>query len=58
MFNSLYPMKMKCDGCELSKKLFLYTKDNLIYSLCQSCLKVQDQIDELNRYRRIVKDDQ
>lgn len=56
MFNSLYHMKMKCDGCELSKKLFLYAKDNLIYSLCQSCLKVQDQIDELNRYKRTIND--
>ncbi len=37
--------KMTCNVCNLNKDLYLYTKNNLIYSLCNSCLYTQNQID-------------
>ena len=45
---------MKCDICELSTRLYLYKKERLIYSLCQSCLRVQDQLDEINNYNKML----
>lgn len=46
---------MKCDICELDTRLFFYKKDKLIYSLCKSCLRIQEQIDEVNRYQKLLK---
>jgi hypothetical protein len=43
---------MTCSVCRLNKKLYLYTKDNLIYSLCLLCLKTQEQIDKLHEWQR------
>ena len=43
---------MNCNICNLNKKLYLYTKGNLIYSLCQSCLYTQNQIDIFHNYQR------
>ncbi len=45
-------MKISCNVCNIDKELFLYTKDNLIYSLCQSCLYTQNQIDILHAWQR------
>jgi hypothetical protein len=45
-------MKISCNVCNIDKELFLYTKDNLIYSLCQSCLYTQNQIDILYTWQR------
>lgn len=45
---------MTCNICNLNKDLYLYNKDNLIYSLCKSCLKTQDQIDEINNYNKML----
>lgn len=51
---------MTCNVCNLNKDLYLYTKNDLVYSLCNSCLRVQEQIDEINQYQRrlnnILKD--
>lgn len=41
---------MTCNVCQLNKEIYLYTKGDLIYSLCKSCLNTQNQIDEANRY--------
>jgi len=41
---------MTCSVCNLNKELYLYSKSNLIYSLCKSCLNTQNQIDEANKY--------
>jgi len=44
---------MRCDVCRLDKKLYLYTKDNLIYGLCLLCLKTQEQIDIAREYKEL-----
>jgi hypothetical protein len=46
---------MRCDVCRLDKKLYLYTKDNLIYGLCLLCLKTQEQIDIANDYSKLLQ---
>jgi hypothetical protein len=46
---------MKCDVCQLDTKLFFYKKENLVYALCKSCLRVQDQLDEVGRYQRLLE---
>jgi hypothetical protein len=44
---------MRCDVCKLDKKLYLYTKDTLIYGLCLLCLKTQEQIDIARDYKEL-----
>jgi hypothetical protein len=46
---------MKCDVCRLDKKLYLYTKDTLIYGLCLLCLKTQEQIDIARDYSQMLQ---
>jgi hypothetical protein len=36
---------MTCNVCNIDQELFLYTKGDLVYSLCQLCLYTQNQID-------------
>ena len=36
---------MSCNICYMNKELFLYTKGDFIYSLCNLCLYTQNQID-------------
>jgi hypothetical protein len=43
---------MTCNLCNLNKELYLYTKGNLVYSLCNRCLYTQNQIDLLNAWQR------
>jgi hypothetical protein len=43
---------MSCNVCNLNKDLYLYTKGDLVYSLCQSCLYTQNQIDILHTWQR------
>jgi hypothetical protein len=46
---------MKCDVCRLDTRLYFYKKDNLIYGLCKSCLRVQDQLDEIGKYQKMLQ---
>ena len=46
---------MDCNICELKGKLYLYTKGDLIYSLCARCLRTQEQIDEIKHYKNYEK---
>ena len=46
---------MTCNVCRLNKKLYLYTKDNLIYALCLLCLKTQEQIDVAKDYQNLLE---
>ena len=43
---------MNCNTCNLNKNLYLYTKGDLIYSLCESCLYTQNQIDIFYSWQR------
>jgi hypothetical protein len=43
---------MTCNVCNIEKELFLYTKGTLIYSLCNSCLYTQNQIDIFYTWQR------
>lgn len=43
---------MTCNVCYLNKKLFLYTKGDLVYSLCELCLYTQKQIDVFHEWGR------
>ena len=43
---------MACNVCYIEKELFLYTKGDLIYSLCQMCLYTQNQIDIFHEWGR------
>jgi len=43
---------MTCNVCYLEKELFLYTKGDLVYSLCQLCLYTQNQIDIFHAWGR------
>jgi hypothetical protein len=43
---------MTCNVCNLNKELYLYTKGDLIYSLCDRCLYTQNQIDILHAWQR------
>jgi len=43
---------VSCNVCNLNKELYLYTKGNLVYSLCNRCLRTQNQIDLLNAWQR------
>jgi hypothetical protein len=43
---------MTCNVCYLEKELFLYTKGDLVYSLCQMCLYTQKQIDVFHEWGR------
>jgi hypothetical protein len=42
--------KMTCNICRDNNTLYLYTKKDLIFSLCERCLKTQDKIDEFNSW--------
>jgi hypothetical protein len=44
--------EVTCNVCNLNKELFLYTKGDLVYSLCESCLYTQNQIDILHTWQR------
>jgi len=44
--------EMNCNVCNLNNDLYLYTKGDLVYSLCQSCLYTQNQIDILHTWQR------
>jgi hypothetical protein len=43
---------MTCNVCNLNKDLYLYTKGDLVYSLCNRCLYTQNQIDLLHAWQR------
>lgn len=43
---------MTCNVCNLNKELYLYTKGDLVYSLCDRCLYTQNQIDILHAWQR------
>ena len=43
---------MACNVCYIEKELFLYTKGDLIYSLCDLCLYTQNQIDIFHEWGR------
>ena len=43
---------MNCNICNLNKELYLYTKGDLVYSLCESCLYTQNQIDIFYAWQR------
>ena len=43
---------MTCNVCNLNKDLYLYTKNDLVYSLCNSCLYTQNQIDVFHEWQR------
>lgn len=43
---------MTCNVCNLNKDLYLYTKGDLIYSLCNLCLYTQNQIDIFHAWGR------
>ena len=43
---------MTCNVCNLNKELYLYTKGDLVYSLCDRCLHTQNQIDILHTWQR------
>ena len=45
---------MKCDVCRLDTRLYFYKKERLVYALCQSCLRVQDQLDEFKNYQKLL----
>jgi hypothetical protein len=43
---------MTCDVCNLNWELYLYTKNDFVYSLCESCLYTQNQIDIFHTWQR------